>query len=67
MTTRVDTISSAQLRLIMASYRGVDRADRLQRISLIVSRRIDSTLDLSPAEASVLIDHLETERWQPSW
>lgn len=62
-----DTISPRQLRLVHASFKGVDRADRLQAISLIVSRRITSTLDLTPGEASTLIDRLEQERWQPAW
>lgn len=57
-----DTISGPQLRLMHALFRGVERADRLERISLIVSRRVHSTLDLTRGEATLLIDRLLQEQ-----
>lgn len=56
-----DTISAAQLRYLHAHYRTVDRDDRLHAISLIVSRRVHSSLDLTRAEAGLVIDRLERE------
>ena len=64
---REDTISGPQLKKLHASFRDVDRAERLERISVIVSRRVHSSLDLTANEASLIIDRLETERWQPAW
>lgn len=62
-----DTISGPQLRKLHASFRGVDRDVRLERISLIVSRRVGSSLDLTAGEASLVIDRLERDNEQVAW
>lgn len=62
-----DTISPAQLRLLHVLFRDVERTDRLYRISLIVSRRIHTTLALTKGEATTVIDTISREQETPIW
>lgn len=64
---REDTISEPQLRLLHVLFRGVDRTDRLERCSLIVSRRVTTSLSLTSNEASQVIDRIMREQEQPAW
>ena len=62
-----DTISGPQLRKLHAQFKGFDRDDFLERISLIVSRRITTSLQLTVGEASLVIDRMEQENERPAW
>lgn len=60
-------ITTRQLKKLHAHYRGIDRTDRLQAISILVSRRVHSSLDLSSDEASLVIDRNERDNEVATW
>lgn len=66
-TTWARPITRPQLLKLMALFRDVDRDARLERISLLVSRRVTTANDMSCDEASLVIDRLEREQERPAW